>query len=96
MDYVPGYTTDELRNFASTYKSEYFKESVSSIVNRVHGDVLRNAKSGKDSSTTDITSRYTIDEINASIVELQRIFPRPTTVTLISLEYSKSIVVSWA
>ncbi len=96
MDYVPGYTFDELRNFASTYASEYFKQNVSSIVNRVHRDVLQSAKSGKYSSITNLTSgRYTSEELDASITELVRIFPAPTSVIGAFSEFEKTITVEW-
>jgi len=96
MAYNPIYTTDELRNFASTYLSEHFKQNVALIVNRVYADVLRHAKTGKNSSTTDITTgRYTSEEITASLRELSRIFPSPTTVVLPQAEYVRKIIVTW-
>jgi len=96
MAYVPSYTADELRNFASTYLAEHFKQNVFQIVNRVSADVLRHARNGKNSSTTDITTgRYTTDEINASLRELARIFPPPTTIVVPDLEYVRKVVVTW-
>lgn len=96
MAYNPSYTAVELRNFASTYLSEQFKQNVALIVNRVYTDVLRHAKSGKNSSITDITTgRYTFEEIGASLQELARIFPSPTTVVLPDAEYVRRIIVTW-
>lgn len=96
MAYNPSYTAAELRNFASTYLSEQFKQNVALIVNRVYSDVLRHAKSGKNSSITDITTgRYTCEEISASLQELARIFPSPTTVVLPEAEYIRKIIVTW-
>jgi hypothetical protein len=96
MAYVPTYTADELRNFASTYLAEQFKQNVFQIVNRVSADVLRHARNGKNSSITDITTgRYTCDEINTSLRELARIFPPPTTIVVPDLEYLRKIIVTW-
>jgi hypothetical protein len=96
MGYVPAYTADELRGFALSYASEASKRNISQIVNGVWNDVLRRAKSGYFSSTTDITSgRYPPAEIQNSITELQTIFPSPTTVELVEESYTQKIVVTW-
>lgn len=96
--YFPTYQTADLQNFATTVNSEIKKRNITSIVNRVYSDVLRAAKNGDYSSTTDITgTSYTIDEIADAITALSSIFPTPTIITQPSSTSStKTIGVSWS
>jgi|688.fasta_scaffold241230_2 hypothetical protein len=95
--FFPTYQADELQNFANTTNSENRKRNVTSIVNRVYNDVLRAAKNGYYSSTTDITGiTYIPLVITEAIAALRSIFPSPSVVTGPSPTSStKTFIVTW-
>lgn len=95
--FFPIYTADQLRTFTLTANSELEKRNITYIVNRVYNDVLRAAKNGDYSSSTDITgSTYTTKEISESVTALRSIFPTPSVVNSPSpTTVTKTIMVSW-